>query len=544
MKCNWWRWLWGIIPLLVLGWVAVEAEHRRLERDLGERAKAALMQNGFGWAAAGFQGRDGSLSGRAPDANDPEKAADVLRQVWGIRVVDNNADLIEKAEKYVWSASRRANRIRLSGHVPNVGARQAILGVTKASFPGFEIVDRMMLARGVPAADAWLGGVSFSLKQLTSLKRGDMRLDGLALTMAGEAEDAAGYRAVKSALANGVPKGIKLESENIRAPQVNPHAWIAKLADGGLVLSGHVPSDGARADLLGVARSKFAEAAIVDRMEPGEGAAAGWSVAAAASIRELPRLESGSVEIKDGILTLSGVASDEAAAEAIRSTLKAALPATIKFADQMRIKPPPPKPAEVAPPPAPEPGSPSKAGPDPQRQADLTPPAPPPSPTPPARTPDAVPPAAAPPKAEMPPPRQAEPQPSPPHSPAQLQAAKTCQETLSGVAGSGTILFRFASAQLTEASFDTLNKLADSAKACPGMVIEIAGYASSDGDVASNQRLSYNRAKSVLAYLVKAGVEAAQLQAVGHGTARPVAPNDSDANMARNRRIEFAVRPK
>ena len=35
--------------------------------------------------------------------------------VWGVRSVDNKAGLIEKAEKYLWWATRRNNRIRLSG---------------------------------------------------------------------------------------------------------------------------------------------------------------------------------------------------------------------------------------------------------------------------------------------------------------------------------------------------------------------------------------------------------------------------------------------
>ena len=72
----------------------------------------------------------------------------------------------------------------------------------------------------------------------------------------------------------------------------------------------------------------------------------------------------------------------------------------------------------------------------------------------------------------------------------------------------------------------------------------IAGFASSDGDAVSNQRLSDSRARTVLAYLVKAGADAGQFRAVGYGTARPVAPNDNDENMAKNRRIEFIVRPK
>ena len=58
MRCNWWRWLWGIIPLLVLSWVAVQAEHGRIEADLRGRATLALAQAGMGWAQTRFEGRD------------------------------------------------------------------------------------------------------------------------------------------------------------------------------------------------------------------------------------------------------------------------------------------------------------------------------------------------------------------------------------------------------------------------------------------------------------------------------------------------------
>ena len=82
--------------------------------------------------------------------------------------------------------------------------------MAKANFPGFEVLDRMETTRGVPSVDTWLGGVSFALKQLAALKRGDVRLEGLGMWISGEAEDVAAYRAVKSALANNLPKGIKL----------------------------------------------------------------------------------------------------------------------------------------------------------------------------------------------------------------------------------------------------------------------------------------------------------------------------------------------
>ena len=99
--------------------------------------------------------------------------------------------------------------------------------------------------------------MSFALKQLAALKRGDVRLKDLDMWIAGEAEDVASYRAVKSALANSLPKGIKLTNDMVTAPVVSPFTWSAQLAEGRFVLSGYVPSEAARAELLAAAKAEL-----------------------------------------------------------------------------------------------------------------------------------------------------------------------------------------------------------------------------------------------------------------------------------------------
>jgi outer membrane protein OmpA-like peptidoglycan-associated protein len=533
MKCNWWRWLWGIIPLLVLSWVAVEAERGRIEADLQGRATLALARGGMSWAATQFEGRDALLAGQAGDDAEPLRAADLLRGVWGVRVIENRAELLPKVETYTWTARRRSNRIRIMGHVPNRATRKAILGVAKANFPGFEVVDRMETVRGVPSVDSWLGGVGFGLKQLAALKRGDVHLEGLDMWIAGEAEDVAGYRAVKSAL-NNLPKGIKLTNDMVTPPVVSPFTWSAQLADGRLVLAGYVSSEAAREELLAAAKVGFGSMIIIDQMEPGDGAPKGWVSAAVASVRELARFQTGSAELKDAALTISGLANDGATAEAVRAALQNALPATIKLTDHIKAKDPPPPPPPAAPePPAPisppppkeaEAATPSKS------KATVALPTEAPSPAGSKTDPAPPPPAAAPKEAA---------------GVAGVQAkAKACEDNLGSLVQAGQIVFDLASAELDSASFAMLDKLAEAARSCPDMQIEVGGHASAEGSALINQQLSMRRAQSVVAYLVKAGVDATQLQPVGYGAARPIASNDTNESMAKNRRIEFIVRPK
>ena len=69
-------------------------------------------------------------------------------------------------------------------------------------------------------------------------------------------------------------------------------------------------------------------------------------------------------------------------------------------------------------------------------------------------------------------------------------------------------------------------------------VVEIAGHTDSVGTDAYNQKLSERRAKAVRDYLVnELGMDDKLFSAVGYGESQPIAPNNTDAGRAENRRI-------
>jgi OmpA-OmpF porin, OOP family len=105
----------------------------------------------------------------------------------------------------------------------------------------------------------------------------------------------------------------------------------------------------------------------------------------------------------------------------------------------------------------------------------------------------------------------------------------------------GNINFAPASARLNANSTPLLDTLFDIVSRCPGLRIEIAGHTDSDGSDATNQRLSVRRAASVAEFLTHKGLSPDAFVVAGYGETRPVAANDSRANKARNRRIEFSV---
>ena len=69
--------------------------------------------------------------------------------------------------------------------------------------------------------------------------------------------------------------------------------------------------------------------------------------------------------------------------------------------------------------------------------------------------------------------------------------------------------------------------------------LSIEGHTDNVGGEAFNQVLSEKRAKAVRDHLVKAGIAASRLKAVGKGMVEPVATNENQIGRAQNRRVEL-----
>jgi len=89
-------------------------------------------------------------------------------------------------------------------------------------------------------------------------------------------------------------------------------------------------------------------------------------------------------------------------------------------------------------------------------------------------------------------------------------------------------------------SFGTLNDIAKVLKENPTVRIKIVGHTDADGADAVNLDLSKRRGASVKNELVKTfGIDASRIESDGMGETKPIAPNDTPANKALNRRVEF-----
>ena len=104
------------------------------------------------------------------------------------------------------------------------------------------------------------------------------------------------------------------------------------------------------------------------------------------------------------------------------------------------------------------------------------------------------------------------------------------------------IQFEYNKAVILPASFGLLDEIKDViTKNAHIKKIAIEGHASSEGDAKHNLKLSDERAKSVMKYLVDKGVDAGRLTAKGFGVTRPIADNATEEGKEKNRRVEFLI---
>jgi OmpA-OmpF porin, OOP family len=106
------------------------------------------------------------------------------------------------------------------------------------------------------------------------------------------------------------------------------------------------------------------------------------------------------------------------------------------------------------------------------------------------------------------------------------------------------LLFDTGKATLQASSQEQLVNTSEILKAFPKVKLKIGGYTDNVGDAKSNLKLSQDRANTVMAELVKLGIDKARLGAEGYGDQFPVGDNTTEEGRQQNRRIALRVTEK
>jgi outer membrane protein OmpA-like peptidoglycan-associated protein len=115
------------------------------------------------------------------------------------------------------------------------------------------------------------------------------------------------------------------------------------------------------------------------------------------------------------------------------------------------------------------------------------------------------------------------------------------------------VFFDLNKATLREESKVELNKFVNYLKSNPKLKIELGGHTDSRGNKDENLKLSGERAKAVMDYLINSGIAANRMTSKGYGSTQPIvsdeeiaklkSPEEKEVAHQKNRRTVYKIIP-
>jgi len=329
---KWWP---GLVPLVVLWAIAAWTSTSPLEADLAARSAGALKDTVLDKTRIEVFGRDVTVAADAFSEEGRRGAVASVEAVPGVRLVNDETQLVPRASPFVWTAERDVVRVTLGGDAPLPAAKGRLLGKARADLGGVEVVDRMNLSRGAPPR--FDDAASLLIDQIGKLKDGKFAITDTKVSLSGMARDLGGREAIAAALKN-LPEGFSVAANEIKAPPYVFQAYKDPVALT-LTLTGYVPDNNAHTALAAAAARKFFSEKVVDNLKSSVGAPAGFASAVVPALGALSRLSTGTLVVSDREVKLSGDALYDAAVAQIRAGLAKDFPVGWQVNADISVKP-------------------------------------------------------------------------------------------------------------------------------------------------------------------------------------------------------------
>ncbi len=286
-----------------------------------------------------------------------------------------------------------------------------------------------------------------------------------------------------------------------QAPALPPYALTITKTGDNISLTGQVPDEATLKVLQRVAETHYgAEHVNTEGLTIAQGAPAGWRTATGALVMHITNLESGTVQLSQTEVMLGGQVLTAEFATKMEEQIRAVLPSAYKVAFAVDVVTPT-QPTVV------ETASPTLA-------TSAT-----------ATVSKAIVTASVKNLADIMP-----------------AASQTCTNAEQNTQlAKHKVMFDFDKAEVRADQRATIKRVAKVIQPCTTVSVVVAGYTDATGSPLYNRWLSEQRAQASQRALIRAGVSASQLTAVGYGDAYPFASNATRAGRIANRRVEFTA---
>ncbi|MBN9021479.1 MAG: OmpA family protein [Rhizobiales bacterium] len=230
-----------------------------------------------------------------------------------------------RVDSYGWSGRKDGNSVVLTGYVPTLASRDAVVDAAESIFAGLSVDDQVKVAAGEPKMD-WIGAIKFAMEQLAELERGTIELGDRTYTIEGEARDSTSFRQLVETNSRTLPASLELSHASITPPQTSPYVLSARRDGNKVILAGYAPSQSDKADLIETAQRLFGDVEVEDDIAFGSGAPPDFATAAAVAMDAAARLAGGRAEMTDTRIKVKGEVFFDHAMHAIETAATEAVP--------------------------------------------------------------------------------------------------------------------------------------------------------------------------------------------------------------------------
>jgi OOP family OmpA-OmpF porin len=227
-----------------------------------------------------------------------------------------------------WSATRGPDGVTLQGQAPDAAARDALLAKARALGLAGAVTDRLAIEANLREAGDYAEATGFALELLGRLKAGTVTLADKALGIVGEVADGAAWAELDALLRRRpLPAGLSLTGEGAATVVLRPYRLSLSVDRSGLSLTGYLPDARTREALRALVEASALKGLWRDETQLVPGAPQGFAAAAAMAVGNLLRLDLGSAEIQDDLVTLRGLTCRDLIQREVETSAASGLPA-------------------------------------------------------------------------------------------------------------------------------------------------------------------------------------------------------------------------
>lgn len=172
--------IWWLITLSGLGLLFVLmflSRQEVIETDLEARVTEKLSTEKIDWVTIELdgRGRDVLLKGMAPSAESRQLAIEMVENVYGVRVIDDQVEVQPSLPSSELSIQQRHGAVVLGGRLASQASIDTVVNAAKATFGDDNVVNELILSAQVKTAD-WLDATTRLLPSLVSMGSAQLKI--------------------------------------------------------------------------------------------------------------------------------------------------------------------------------------------------------------------------------------------------------------------------------------------------------------------------------------------------------------------------------